>query len=373
MPLLPRWEQRRLHVTDRPALYRSVAVMVGFAAVLYLCWKILQPFAMVLAWSGVLAVVFYPLHRRIERRLGRPNLAAFATLAIAVLFVILPLTVLTVAVVREASNLSGSVEAKAREMIEDPRSSEWLRHGEEWAKRWIDVDHLLTAEGLRKFLGHVSEVVLQRSIRVVGGALGMIVDLTFVVFALFFLLRDGSKLVAWLTAIPAMGTGRAGAMLQRIRETIDASVFGVLAIALIQGALGTAMFLALRVPSAVLWGVLMTVSAILPMVGPSLVWIPIAAVLALTGHPVKAAILAGWGALVIGTIDNFLRPKLIGSRAKLHDLVVFFAVLGGLKMFGLIGFVLGPVIVAVGLGLVEAFREAGTDVAAPAPESAARR
>jgi len=183
------------------------------------------------------------------------------------------------------------------------------------------------------------------------------------------LLRDGARLVQWLSEVPAWGTGRAGALVERIRETVDASVYGVLTIALIQGALGTVIFLILGVPSAILWGVLMTVSAILPMVGPSLVWIPIAVVLAATGHPTKAAILVGWGALIIGTIDNFLRPSLIGSRAKLHDLVVFFAVLGGLKMFGLIGFVLGPVIVAVGIGLLDAFREAGTDVAAPAPVS----
>ena len=369
MAALPFPERGRSAVNDRHALYRSVAVLAAVVAVLYLCWKILQPFAMVLAWAGVLAVVFHPVYRRIERRLKRPNLAAFATLSIAVLFVILPLTLLTVAVVREAASLSGTVETKARELVEDPRSGEWLGRAEEYAKRWIDVDHVLTADGLSKFLGKVSQVVLQSSVRVVGGALGLIVDLTFVVFALFFLLRDGARLVQWLSEVPAWGTGRAGALVERIRETVDASVYGVLTIALIQGALGTVIFLILGVPSAILWGVLMTVSAILPMVGPSLVWIPIAVVLAATGHPTKAAILVGWGVLVIGTIDNFLRPSLIGSRAKLHDLVVFFAVLGGLKMFGLIGFVLGPVIVAVGIGLLDAFREAGTDVAAPAPVS----
>jgi len=369
MAALPFPERGRSAVNDRHVLYRSVAVLAAVVAVLYLCWKILQPFAMVLAWAGVLAVVFHPVYRRIERRLKRPNLAAFATLSIAVLFVILPLTLLTVAVVREAASLSGTVETKARELVEDPRSGEWLGRAEEYAKRWIDVDHVLTADGLSKFLGKVSQVVLQSSVRVVGGALGLIVDLTFVVFALFFLLRDGARLVQWLSEVPAWGTGRAGALVERIRETVDASVYGVLTIALIQGALGTVIFLILGVPSAILWGVLMTVSAILPMVGPSLVWIPIAVVLAATGHPTKAAILVGWGVLVIGTIDNFLRPSLIGSRAKLHDLVVFFAVLGGLKMFGLIGFVLGPVIVAVGIGLLDAFREAGTDVAAPAPVS----
>jgi len=369
MAALPFPERGRSAVNDRHALYRSVAVLAAVVAVLYLCWKILQPFAMVLAWAGVLAVVFHPVYCRIERRLKRPNLAAFATLSIAVLFVILPLTLLTVAVVREAASLSGTVETKARELVEDPRSGEWLGRAEEYAKRWIDVDHVLTADGLSKFLGKVSQVVLQSSVRVVGGALGLIVDLTFVVFALFFLLRDGARLVQWLSEVPAWGTGRAGALVERIRETVDASVYGVLTIALIQGALGTVIFLILGVPSAILWGVLMTVSAILPMVGPSLVWIPIAVVLAATGHPTKAAILVGWGVLVIGTIDNFLRPSLIGSRAKLHDLVVFFAVLGGLKMFGLIGFVLGPVIVAVGIGLLDAFREAGTDVAAPAPVS----
>jgi predicted PurR-regulated permease PerM len=144
----------------------------------------------------------------------------------------------------------------------------------------------------------------------------------------------------------------------RTRDVIDASLYGVLVIAMIQGALGGLAFWVLGLPSAIVWAVVMIFLSMIPMAGAFIVWVPAAIYLAATGHWVKALILVAWGVLVIGTIDNFLRPKLVGEKTRLHELFIFFSVLGGLKVFGVLGIVLGPVVLAITLALLDVFRQA---------------
>jgi len=148
-------------------------------------------------------------------------------------------------------------------------------------------------------------------------------------------------------------------ILRRIGEVVGASVNGVLVIATLQGVLGGLAFAVLGVPSAIIWGVAMIFLSLIPLAGAFVVWIPAAIYLAVSGAWIKSILLALWGVFVISLVDNFLRPRLVGKRAKLHELFIFFAVLGGLQVFGLIGLVLGPVVLAIALSLFEAFRHPG--------------
>ncbi|MBA2527596.1 MAG: AI-2E family transporter, partial [Pyrinomonadaceae bacterium] len=174
----------------------------------------------------------------------------------------------------------------------------------------------------------------------------------------YYLFRDGDKIFAALRDALPLENKQATAIMARTREVIGASVYGVLAIAIVQGVLGGLAFWALGVPSAIVWGVVMIFLSMIPMLGAFLVWVPAAAYLALAGHPVKALFMVLWGTLVIGMADNFLRPKLVGDRTKLHELLIFFAVLGGLQVFGVLGIVLGPVVLAITLALVDVFKAA---------------
>jgi predicted PurR-regulated permease PerM len=151
---------------------------------------------------------------------------------------------------------------------------------------------------------------------------------------------------------------RAREIIDRTQEVISASVYGVLVIALIQGTLGGIAFWALGLPSALLWGVVMVFLSMIPMAGAFVVWVPAALYLVITGAWGKAIILTVWGALVIGSVDNFLRPKLVGEKTRLHELLIFFSVLGGLQVFGVIGLVLGPVVVAITIALLDVLRRA---------------
>ena len=150
--------------------------------------------------------------------------------------------------------------------------------------------------------------------------------------------------------------------MQRTGEIVSASVYGVVVIAVVQGTLGGLMFWVLGLPSPLVWGVVMIVLSTIPMLGTFLVWVPAAIFLAVTGHLVKALVLTFWGAVVIGMADNLLRPRLVGDRAQMHELLIFFSVLGGLQVFGVLGILLGPVVVAIGLSLLEAFRAADTGI-----------
>jgi predicted PurR-regulated permease PerM len=182
---------------------------------------------------------------------------------------------------------------------------------------------------------------------------------------MYYLFRDGERLRAAAYDIMPLSDDKAHEILNRTGEVIGASVYGVLVIAVVQGVLGGLAFWVLGLPSPLLWGVVMIFLSMIPMLGAFIVWVPAAIYLVLTGDWGKAIMLAVWGALVIGSVDNFLRPKLVGERTRLHELLVFFSVLGGLQVFGVLGIVLGPVIVAITIALLDVLRHAdshGSDV-----------
>ena len=153
-------------------------------------------------------------------------------------------------------------------------------------------------------------------------------------------------------------------MFTNMRTIIGASLKGTLLIAAVQGFLGGVAFWFLGLPSALLWGIIMFFTAMIPVVGSSLIWAPAALYLLTTGHWGKALFLLIWGAGVIATVDNLLRPALVGSKTRMHELTVFFSVLGGLQFFGPVGIIMGPIVVALALGMLKIFSEADAE---PAP------
>jgi predicted PurR-regulated permease PerM len=355
---------------------RWIILMVATAIAAWLCWKLIQPFASVLVWSGILALLFHPLQRRLAARLGRKSVAAGLTVLIVFLTAIIPVGLVSAALVAEIGEFVATAPARFQALLEDPAYGGRIRELLERIDTRIGLRDRLTPEALQDHLGAVGQSLLKGTFNIVGGTLGALVNLVFVLFALFFLLRDGDRFVIALRDFLPVARGEADAMLAHTRDIIHASVYGVLVIAGIQGLLGGLAFAVLGIPSALLWGVVMTLLSILPMAGSSLVWAPAALILAAQGSWGRALALALVGVLVIGTIDNLLRPKLVGQRARMHELVIFFAVLGGLRAFGVVGLFLGPVVVAVSSALVGIFRRGGiaeavAQVAPPAPPAPA--
>lgn len=334
------------------------ALLIVTAVALYLCWLMIRPFMGVLMWAAVLVIVFYPIHRRLVQRTGSPSLSALLSCVLVILTILVPVALVTVAVVSELAGAVQNVQAGINYLLDptSPMTGRLLG----WASRFIDVQKLLSGEYLAQQLGGISGGLAGRTLGVIGGVIGAIVQMFFVVFTMYYLFRDGDRIFETIKNSLPLNDDQSLAIMERATEVVGASVYGVLAIAVIQGTLGGLAFWALGVPSAIVWGVVMTFLSMIPMLGAFLVWVPAAIYLALTGHYVKAVFLVLWGTLVIGMIDNFLRPKLVGGRTRLHELLIFFAVLGGLQVFGVLGIVLGPVVLALAMSLIEVFRAAGS-------------
>ncbi len=324
------------------------------AAAVYICWLMLLPFVNVLAWASVLVILFHPIHQRLVSLTNRPALSALLSTVMVIAVILLPLTLLTIVVSKEIGEVARDVQGFFRTLF-DPNSPVTGRITG-WLGRYADAAHIDLQSYLLDRLRNVSEAIAGRTLGLLGGVAGVIIQIFFTVFTMYYLFRDGDRIYdAMLDVIP-LDRAETRKIFDRTREVIHASVYGVMVIAMIQGTLGSLAFAVLGLPSPVVWGVAMFFMSMIPLVGTSVIWAPTAIYLAMSGHWGKALALALWGALVIGTVDNFLRPKLVGERTNLHELLIFFSVLGGLQIWGPLGLVLGPVVIAVTLALFDIFK-----------------
>lgn len=344
-----------------------LGLLAALLIALYVCWLIFQPFFNVLLWAAVLAVVFYPMHRRIRAETRKPTLAAAISTLMVILLILLPLTFVTVAVIGELTDAAVRFQASDHQWTLPPAISRAV----ELAGRYVDIpqiDRTRATAFLADRLQTWGAALASSTLLIVGGAVGAVTQMLLVVFTLFYFFRDGEHIRQAAFEMAPLQRVQWQDIITRTKDVIAATVYGVLVIAAIQGVLGTFIFSVLGLPSPLLWGVVMFFLSMIPMAGAFLVWAPAALFLALSGSYGKAAVLVGWGILVIGSIDNVLSPRLVGRRARLHELLIFFAVLGGLQVFGVLGLVLGPVVVAMTLALVEMVRQAGRPPSETLPE-----
>lgn len=333
---------------------RWIAVLAATALALYLCWLMMRPFIGVLAWAVVLVIVFYPVHQRLRSRMGRPSLSALLSCVLVVVLAVFPLALLTVAVAEELSQAVPNLPAQISTFM-NPETSLFGRLSD-WIQGRFGIDTTRSEQFMADQLQRAGQFLLGLSWNLAGNIVSGIVKAFFVVFTMYYLFRDGDKIVDKLPAALPLERKQSEAIIARTREVVSASVYGIVVIASLQGLLGGIAFWVLGLPSPLLWAVLMTFVCMIPVLGSFLVWLPLAIYLAASGHWTKAILLVVWGALVISTIDNFLRPKWMKNQTRLHELLVFFSVLGGISVFGLLGIILGPVVLAITLGLLQTFR-----------------
>jgi predicted PurR-regulated permease PerM len=347
---------------------RWFALLAVTSLILYLCWLMLEPFIDVLMWAVVLVVTFFPLHRRILRRIGSPSGSAAISCVLVVVTIVVPLALVTVLVLRDVRDLAQYVQQN-RESLLHPDSGTLVGRTLERIDRVVDIDRYTSREYLAERSRALAGAIAARTLNAVGGLVGIVVQVFFMIFTMFYLFRDADNIRAAARSYLPLDAWTTHEIFQRTKEVIYASIYGMLVIALVQGALGLIMFWILGVPSALLWATVMILASFVPVIGTALVWVPAVIYLLITGHWVKAIILVVWCFGVIGTVDNLLRPKLIGERTRLHELVVLFAVLGGIQVFGALGIVTGPAIAAIALALLAVWRQptvtGGAAAAAP--------
>ncbi len=331
------------YLEDKAFLLLLVAVSLAFA------W-ILWPFYAAVFWAVVLAVLFSPLHRWLCRRMRqRGTLAALATLAIILVIVILPSAVITGMLVQEG------LELVARMRSGELNLGRYLQQIFDALPAWITslldrfglADLGAMKERLSKGLSSGMQFLAGQAVSVGQYTFDFVVGFFIMLYLLFFLLRDGPALTARIgNAVPLEQELRRD-LFRKFATVTRATVKGNVIVALVQGALGGVIFWFLGIPAPLLWGVVMAFLSLLPAVGTALVWLPVALYFLATGSVWQGAILVAYGVLVIGLVDNVLRPLLVGKDTKMPDYVVLISTLGGMAIFGLNGFVIGPLIAAM--------------------------
>ena len=354
-----------------PAAYEGhVAKWSVFAAaagvVVYLCLLILRPFFGVVAWSTMLAITCYPLHQWLVARTGRAALSAFITSALMVLAVVLPLFFIGIVAVNQLSALADVL----RQALLDPNGIS-RRVTAALAPFTQRLD--LNADTIVAWVSaHADEWVAgagQYTMSAAAGAGGALLSFAFTALAMFLLLRHGERLVASLPDLLPFERKRSEALLLRIRDVVHASVYGVVTIATIQGVLCGGMFWVLGVPAAALWGLVTVFASMVPLFGTAAIWVPGTMYLLAIGAWPKAIVLGVWGAAVVSTVDNLLRPRLVASRVRLNGLAMFVAMLGGLQAFGAVGIILGPVLFTTLVSMLDVLRPAQRSPDLPDHES----
>jgi predicted PurR-regulated permease PerM len=319
------------------------AVSLAFA------W-ILWPFYGAILWAIVFATVFAPAHRRVLSSVRqRPNLAALTTVLLIVTIVLLPLTLTAMSVVQEATSLYKKIEAG--EVDFGRFLSQLLDALPAWATDLLDGLGISDLGDLQARLSGAlkegSQFLATQAIAIGQGTAHIVVSFFLMLYLLFFFLRDGSELSQRLKDAIPLRTEQKRALFSKFTIVIRAMFKGTILVAALQGVLGGMIFWFLSIPAPVLWGVVMAFLSLLPAVGSALIWLPVAFYLLATGAVWQGLVLIAYGALVIGLVDNLLRPFLIGIDTKLPDYVVLISTLGGIAIFGLNGFVIGPVVAAM--------------------------
>ena len=332
----------------RLALQRGFIAALALSLTIIFLWMI-RDFLSALFLAAVLAIFLFPLQRGLTRLFrGRSAPAAGVVLIIAVFAVLIPLLALLTLVAQQAVEVGQTVLPWVQEQIRNFRAEglaglpDWLPFRDALAPYQADI-----AQRLTETVSGLGGVLIGGITRAGGGALSFVLNTVILLFALYYLLTSGPKSMKTGMELLPMRPHDRNLLAERTLSTIRATVKGTFVIAVIQGVL-TGLGLAVAgVPGAAFWGAVAGVLSVIPGIGPPLVWLPAAIWLWVTGSQVPALALAAWGALVVGVIDNLLRPILVGQDAKMSDLMVLLSTLGGLTLFGAVGIIVGPLIAAL--------------------------
>jgi predicted PurR-regulated permease PerM len=321
-------------------------------------------------WAATLAVLFHPVEKRISGFLKhRRSTAAFLTLLIICLTVLIPAWAVLSAVVGEAASFYAKLQSGE---INPAAALDWLRGTVPAINELMDRFGI-TRQGLQENLSStaitVSQYIASTAMSAGQNAVRFGAMFFLMLYVLFFFLRDGDHLLTVIICALPLGDDRERELFTKFAEVSRATIKGTLIIGIVQGALGGTIFALLGIEGAVFWGSVMVVMSLLPVVGTGLIWGPAAIFLAANGEVVKALILVAFGILAIGLVDNLLRPLLVGRDTRMPDYLVLLSTLGGLAFFGVSGFVIGPIIAALFLTMWVMFASEFNGCEMPPPES----
>jgi len=329
-------------------------VILGLVTILFL--YLLKPFFFPIFWAAVIAGVFRPLYSRINRKLNRPNLSTAILFFLIALIILLPAGIVGTLAFNESLRLYAALAPDTRHMDQNFQHLINTIAGNSIARLFHINKALLIAKTTEVAQG-ITKYIFVHLTDLTQNTLGLLVKFAIMLYTLFFFVRDGDRFLRMAMKVLPLGLGREKFLYERFIVTARSTLKVTLIIGGIQGALGGIVFWVTDVEGALIWGLLMILMAIVPVVGCSIIWAPAGILMLLTGHIWEGILILAVGFLVISTVDNLLRPILIGKDVEMHPLLIFLSTLGGIILFGFSGFVIGPVITSLLIALWEMYEE----------------
>jgi predicted PurR-regulated permease PerM len=321
----------------------------------YLTYKILSPFLTAIAWSIVFSIVFYPVYAFISRYIRIKSIASVITLILILIIILGPFTYLSALLIDELRVIAASINegklSSIRILFDRPQLMTFL----EKISSYVGVENLPAEEviigNIQKFGRGIIENLSIRFTNIIAAA----IDFIFMIFTIFFLLKDGPSFLSKAKNYMPFNESQKNKLASQVNDMVISTVYGGVVVAMIQGILGGFAFYFFGITSPVLWGIAISVMSFVPFMGTFSIWAPHAGYLLFQGDYLHGIGLVLFGILVISMADNILKPLIIGSRTKMPTIVIFFSVLGGIKLFGLIGLIMGPLIMAIFISVLEIY------------------
>lgn len=324
---------------------------IVFIFFLYIIWPFFYP----IFWAAVIAIVFRPLHKRITLKKYNPNLNAFVSVTLITLIIIIPAVLVLTLLVTQAMDVFSSVGEESSTIGQSIKNlMESIKHNQFTAR--LNINEAFWADKFSQFAKGASTYIYEHLEKITQNVVEFIIMFALMIYTLFFFIRDGHKLPPLFSRICPLGDNKEQLLLQKFIATTRATLRSTVVIGAVQGTLGGLMFWILGIQGPLVWGVIMAVASILPT-GSAIIWVPAGIIMILLSHTLKGMILLVFGTVVIGAIDNLLRPIVIGQEIEMHNLFILYSTLGGLILFGFSGFIIGPIIAAILQSLWEIYIE----------------
>lgn len=333
---------------------RNFVFLGMLAAVTVIFFLVIKTFAYPIVWAAIIAAVFYPVYRAINKKLNVPNLSTAITMMLVLIIIVVPLILASILVVRESFNLYGSITNNNGQINESIHGViEWIKTNPYTTR--LNIDQAFWTDKLSELAKSITGFLINSAKDFTQDTIVFLIMFFITFYTLFFFIRDGEQLLKKLMHLCPLGDNYEKMLYGKFTSTARATIKGSIIVGLIQGALGGAMFAVAGIPGALIWGILMVLLSSVPGIGPYFVWLPAAIVMIIIGNIWTGIGMILFGALVIGTIDNILRPVLVGKDSQMHPLLVLLSTLGGIAVFGISGFIIGPVIASLMLAFWEMY------------------
>lgn len=324
----------------------------------YLFYRITVPFFAPLSWAAVFVILFYPMYEKLQKHIKSQGVVSLLLCLFIVVLIIGPMVYLFAALVQEAADAVAKVnEAYQSGELDKYLSFDlpWIEAAKERLAPYYDVSSIDAQQIIKDSADKLSGVIFSQTSWLIANGTRAIFYFALMTFSMYYLFKDGYKLVRKLKRLMPLTQKQTDRTFAHLRDVIQATMYGGMVVALLQGLMGGILFAVMGIPSAIFWGAVMALMSIIPLVGAFIIFIPAGVILMIGGAWVKGLIVIGIGTLVISQVDNVIRPWLISGRTQMHPLLLFLSILGGISLFGLLGVVVGPLIAAVFVTLIEIF------------------